>query len=88
MSRTFFRPPWPRRFLLRHEFARPPARQAHGKNRHIRRLLAELGIDVLRLVRVAIGRLELGTLAKGEIRHLTPAEVQKLTPRGQPIRRV
>jgi 23S rRNA pseudouridine2605 synthase len=49
-----------------------------GKNRHIRRLLAELGIEVLRLVRVAIGPLTLGTLAKGEWRRLTAEEVQAL----------
>jgi 23S rRNA pseudouridine2605 synthase len=45
-----------------------------GKNRQIRRLLKELGVEVLRLVRVAIGRLELGKLAKGEVRPLSLAE--------------
>ncbi|MBA3889610.1 MAG: rRNA pseudouridine synthase, partial [Gemmatimonadaceae bacterium] len=49
-----------------------------GKNRHIRRLLAALDVEVLRLVRVAIGPLALGTLGKGEWRHLTPAEVRQL----------
>lgn len=49
-----------------------------GKNRHIRRLLAALDIDVLRLVRVSIGPLALGSLAKGAWRHLTPAEVAAL----------
>jgi 23S rRNA pseudouridine2605 synthase len=49
-----------------------------GKNRHIRRLLAALGVDVLRLVRVAIGPLALGELAKGAWRHLTPEEVAAL----------
>ena len=49
-----------------------------GKNRHIRRLLAELDLEVLRLVRVAIGALALGTLAKGEWRLLTPDEVAAL----------
>lgn len=49
-----------------------------GKNRHIRRLLGALGIGVLRLVRVAIGPLELGELPKGEFHHLTPAEVKLL----------
>ena len=42
-----------------------------GKNRHIRRLLKPLGIDVLRLVRVSIGPLELGKLGKGEVQRLT-----------------
>jgi 23S rRNA pseudouridine2605 synthase len=45
-----------------------------GKNRHIRRMLAALGVEVLRLVRVAIGPLELGDLAKGEFRDLNVEE--------------
>jgi 23S rRNA pseudouridine2605 synthase len=45
-----------------------------GKNRHIRRMLAALGVDVIRLVRVAIGGLTLGDLAKGSFRKLTSAE--------------
>jgi 23S rRNA pseudouridine2605 synthase len=51
-----------------------------GKNRHIRRLLAALGVGVLRLMRVAIGPLPLGNLAKGQFRSLTPAEVLALGP--------
>ncbi|HLV96111.1 MAG TPA: pseudouridine synthase [Candidatus Acidoferrales bacterium] len=47
-----------------------------GKNRHIRRTLEALGIDVLRLVRVAIGKLQLGTLPKGKCRELEPDEVR------------
>ena len=45
-----------------------------GKNRQIRRMLAVLGIDVLRLVRISIGPLQLGKLAKGAYRHLTTQE--------------
>ncbi len=51
-----------------------------GKNRQIRRMLDAQGAQVLRLVRVAIGALELGSLAKGAWRHLTPAEVVQLAP--------
>jgi 23S rRNA pseudouridine2605 synthase len=49
-----------------------------GRNRHIRRLLAAFGLEVLRLVRVAIGPLRLGDLPKGGYRHLTPREVKEL----------
>lgn len=52
-----------------------------GRNRHIRRLLEALGMRVLRLVRVAIGNLELGTLTKGAWRLLTAEEVAALSPR-------
>jgi 23S rRNA pseudouridine2605 synthase len=54
-----------------------------GKNRHIRRLLSSLGINVLRLVRVAIGPLELGNLPKAEVRHLTEAERLSLIKAGE-----
>lgn len=54
-----------------------------GKNRHIRRLFAALGVEVLRLVRVAIGPLALGTLAKGQWRRLTDDEVRALS--GAPL---
>lgn len=50
-----------------------------GRNRHIRRLLAAHGIGVLRLIRVAIGTLPLGELAKGQWRHLQPEEVAALS---------
>jgi 23S rRNA pseudouridine2605 synthase len=49
-----------------------------GKNRQIRRMLEACGVAVLRLVRVAIGPLQLGLLGKGEARELTPAEKKKL----------
>lgn len=49
-----------------------------GRNRHIRRLLAAHGLGVKRLVRVAIGALALGELAKGEWRALTADELSAL----------
>jgi 23S rRNA pseudouridine2605 synthase len=49
-----------------------------GKNRQIRRMLHALGIETVRLVRVAIGPLELGALAKGSWRELTAAEKRVL----------
>jgi len=45
-----------------------------GKNRQIRRLLESCGVEVLRLIRVAIGALELGSLGKGQSRPLTHDE--------------
>ncbi|WP_062015780.1 pseudouridine synthase [Aureimonas sp. AU4] len=49
-----------------------------GRNRHIRRLLEARGVEVLRLVRVAIGPLSLGELEKGAVRELTADEVRML----------
>ena len=45
-----------------------------GRNRHIRRMLAALDIEVLRLIRTAIGPLKLGDLPKGQTRPLTLEE--------------
>lgn len=45
-----------------------------GKNRQIRRMLDALGVEVLRLIRVAIGPLPLGDLPKGAHRPLRPEE--------------
>ena len=45
-----------------------------GKNRHIRRLFAGLEVEVMRLIRIAIGPMRLGDLKKGEVRNLTTAE--------------
>jgi 23S rRNA pseudouridine2605 synthase len=51
-----------------------------GRNRHIRRLLDALDVQVLRLVRVAIGPLSLGDLDKGGYRLLSSVEVAALAP--------
>jgi len=45
-----------------------------GKNRQIRRMLGAHGVEVLRLVRVAIGPLQLGDLPKGAHRAMRPEE--------------
>jgi 23S rRNA pseudouridine2605 synthase len=45
-----------------------------GKNRQIRRMLEHLGVEVLRLVRIAVGPLVLGGLTKGKVRELTAGE--------------
>ncbi|WP_028917794.1 pseudouridine synthase [Pseudoxanthomonas sp. J35] len=51
-----------------------------GRNRQIRRLLAAFGVGVMRLVRVAIGDLQLGTLGKGQWRELDAGERDALAP--------
>ncbi|NLS05640.1 rRNA pseudouridine synthase [Rhizobium sp. P32RR-XVIII] len=52
-----------------------------GRNRQIRRMLEATGTECLRLVRVAIGGLELGELPKGSVRALTEAELRDLRRR-------
>lgn len=49
-----------------------------GRNRQIRRMFEEIGHPVRRLVRVAVGRLQLGQVASGTWRYLTSSEVQGL----------
>ena len=49
-----------------------------GKNRQIRRMIEGMGVEVLLLIRVAIGPLQLGDLPKGECRPLTQDEKRML----------
>jgi 23S rRNA pseudouridine2605 synthase len=55
-----------------------------GKKRQVRRMFAALGYKVLELKRIRLCSLRLGTLPEGEIRELTPRQVQSLK-RGQRI---
>jgi pseudouridine synthase len=50
-----------------------------GRNRQIRRMLRAVGHRVRRLVRVAIGAYQLGDLAPGQCRELTPSKIRQLT---------
>lgn len=50
-----------------------------GRNRQVRRMVDALGARVLKLVRVKIGPIAIGTLHIGRWRLLTPAEVRALT---------
>jgi len=49
-----------------------------GRNRIVRRLLAEIGHPVQRLTRTSIGPVSIGQLKKGSLRELTLAEVGSL----------
>jgi 23S rRNA pseudouridine2605 synthase len=53
-----------------------------GKNRQVRRMCANLGHDVIELVRVRIGALGLGELGPGEWRRLTPDDLSALEAKG------
>jgi 23S rRNA pseudouridine2457 synthase len=50
-----------------------------GRNRQVRRMTAAIGHPTLRLIRVAIGRVELGSLAPGRWRELSAHERRALT---------
>jgi 23S rRNA pseudouridine2605 synthase len=57
---------------------------AEGRNREVRRMLAEVGHPVLRLVRTAIGPLTDPKLRPGKWRQLSPAEVSALYRAAEP----
>ncbi|HEX4089171.1 MAG TPA: pseudouridine synthase [Trebonia sp.] len=49
-----------------------------GRNRIVRRMLAEVGHPVSRLVRISVGPIKLGNLAPGTTRDLTTKEIGEL----------
>jgi 23S rRNA pseudouridine2605 synthase len=49
-----------------------------GRKREIREIGQKLGLPVVRLIRVRMHNLELGNLAKGKWRELTPGELKEL----------
>ena len=51
---------------------------SEGKKRQIRHMTAAVGLPTLRLVRVALGRVDLGDLEPGKWRDLTPDEINSL----------
>lgn len=53
-----------------------------GRNRQIRRMVEQVGHQVVRLKRVRYGEVELGDMQRGEWRDLTPQEVASFRVRG------
>ena len=49
-----------------------------GRNRQIRKMCDAVGVDIIRLTRVAIGNVTLGNLKSGDFRHLTRSQVEYL----------
>ncbi len=60
---------------------------SEGKNREVRRMLARLGHKVLRLKRVAIGRVRANRLGSGRSRPLTRDELEGLRRSAERLRR-
>ena len=52
-----------------------------GRNRQVRRMTASVGFPTLRLIRVAVGPVQLGDLQPGQWRDLTPDEQRALPKR-------
>lgn len=57
-----------------------------GRNRQVRRMFLAVGYEVLRLVRVRIGRVTLGPLAAGRWRELQQSEIDWVFPPVRPAR--
>lgn len=58
-----------------------------GRNRQIRKMCEQLGLEVARLRRIAIGPVKLGMLQQGQWRELTNEEVKKLMASAKPAAR-
>lgn len=56
-----------------------------GKNRQVRRMCAQAGLEVLRLIRVREGQIVLGNLKKGQWRPLTREELRLLQVQNLPM---
>jgi pseudouridine synthase len=50
-----------------------------GRNRQVRRMFEAVGHPVIRLTRVRIGSVRIGHMKPGDLRELTPKEIQALT---------
>ena len=82
---------WPRNPPIRFRANIPTAwieiTLTEGRNRQVRRMTAAVGFPTLRLIRSAIGDLEIGGLQPGQSRELTATELAKLMRfRDSPLR--
>ena len=55
-----------------------------GRNRQIRKMCEQLGLEVARMKRTAIGTVKLGMLKTGDWRDLTQKEIDKLVANPNP----
>jgi 23S rRNA pseudouridine2605 synthase len=55
-----------------------------GKNRQIRQMFEKVGFDVMKLQRVAIGRLKLGPLGRGEVAFLHESLLERIFEADEP----
>jgi pseudouridine synthase len=78
------RPAEVRRIRDSGKYSHIEVRITEGRNRQVRRMIEAIGSKVLKLVRIAIGPIEIGDLRIGQYRELTPAEVSALS--GSPTR--
>jgi len=59
--------------------AKAMIRLHEGRKHIVRRLFEKVGLNVVKLARTRVGRLEIGSLQPGKWRHLTEAELRRLT---------
>lgn len=52
-----------------------------GRNRQVRRMFESVGHPVLRLTRVRIGSIRIGHMKPGDLRDLTPREIDAIAGR-------
>ncbi|MDP4119740.1 MAG: pseudouridine synthase [Bacillota bacterium] len=55
-----------------------------GRNRQIRKMCEQLGLEVARLKRISIGSVKMGMLQPGKWRDLTPDEIKKISTNPNP----
>ncbi|HEX5326322.1 MAG TPA: pseudouridine synthase [Acetobacteraceae bacterium] len=57
-----------------------------GRNREVRRVMAHLGLSVMRLIRIAYGPFQLGVLPRGTVAEVPPRVLRDQVPATSPAR--